>query len=103
MEILDYGEAGFEEAAFALAKERKHFGLRIKGWRCAAIRSGLKPYLGYRAAYQAGGRRPLTALAVVPFAFAAPTFWVICIRAEVNGLAPRIALDASNTLIVEFE
>ncbi len=103
MRVLDYGAPHIEDDAVSLARKRTPFGLRIEGWRRAPIRAGLKPYLKYRAACGLGEKRPLIGLATIPFVLVSPTFWMVCVRAEVNGMLPRIEKDVSDSMTVVFE
>ena len=102
MRVLDYSASRVEEDAVGLARARAPFGLRIVGWRRTPIRAGLRPYLKYRAAYSRGERRPLIALAAIPFAIVSPTFWMICVRAEMSGMLPRIEHDLADSMTVIF-
>lgn len=103
MEILDYRSQDVADVASSLVRKHSPFGLRISGWRSGAVRAGMKPYLKYRASYQRGNKRPLSALAVVPFALVSPTFWMLCVRAEINGMALRVERDSKHSTIIVFE
>lgn len=102
MQLFDYRVRGVESETMRLASTKVSFGLCVSGWRRHFIRVGLRYYLRYRDALDRGNRRSWIALLVIPFGFITPTFWVICVRAELNSMRPRID-NVSDPMVVVFE
>src|SRR5690242_16733441 len=102
MHIFDYHDVDINEKTTRLLETNTSFGITVNGWRARFIHSGLRYYLRYREAFDMGQRRIWIALSVIPFGFITPTFWAICIRAEINGMRPKIA-SSTDRLVVVFE
>lgn len=102
MSEYEYGSKDFEAQITNAIQTRQPFIVKVNGWRKRAIGNGLRHYLRYLDSRRHGKTKQLSALLVIPFGFVTPTFWVLCVKAEIEGMYPSIQPSA-DTLVIKFE
>lgn len=101
MFVFEYGSEEFENQTANAIQTRQPFLVEVRGWRKRVIRTGLRHYLKYLNSRRDKKNKPLSALLIIPFGFVTPTFWVLCVKAEFEGMYPIIQQSA-DVLIVKF-
>lgn len=101
MSEYEYDSKDVETRVASAIQAGEPFILKIRGWRRYVIGKGLQHYLRYLE-FRRQGKNRLAALLIIPFGFVTPTFWVLCVKAEFEGMYPSV--EASNDiLVIRFE